>query len=188
MTKYPDLIDLIHGIDHQLEGATGGAGRSLFGAKAPEPMVKYILVKIGGRSLAIAIDSLAEVGAVPKITALPNLPWWILGIMNIRSEIISMVDFTGFLQEGRPIRKHAGKLVVLRNEKLKVGIGVDAIVGTANINVKEILPTMAGDDESIGKALFATSVLVNGVAYSILDTGKFLTHPRLIDIDVERSH
>ncbi|TKB09873.1 chemotaxis protein CheW [Desulforhopalus sp. IMCC35007] len=187
MTKYPDLIDLIHAIDRQLEGAVGGADRSVFGATAPEVMVKYILVKVGTRTLAIGIDSLAEVGVLPKITALPNLPWWILGIMNIRSEIISMVDFTGFLQERQPVRNHASKLVVLRNDKVKVGIGVDAIVGTVNIVVQEILPNVNGDAESIEKMLFPSRLLSNGVAYSILDVGKFLTHPRLIDFDVKRS-
>jgi chemotaxis signal transduction protein len=187
MTKYPDLIDLIHAIDRQLEDAAGGADRGVFGANTPEAMVKFILVKIGTRTLAIEIDSLAEVGAVPKITALPNLPWWILGIMNIRSEIISMIDFTGFLQEERPLRKNTGKLVVLRNDKVKVGIGVDAIVGTVNIVIQEILPNMDGDDESIGKILFPSKILFNGVAYSILDVRKFLTHPRLIDFDVKRS-
>ncbi|MFT5697787.1 MAG: chemotaxis signal transduction protein [Desulforhopalus sp.] len=185
MTNFPHLKDLIHGIDSQIEAVEDFVESSSFGS-APEPMAKYILVTIGSRSLAIAIDSLAEVGAVPKITFLPNLPDWILGIMNIRSEIVSMVDFTSFLKEEQLRVRGEKKLVVLRNGKMKVGIGVDSIVATVTKKMSEIQASSGSTESPLGKDLFLESFLVDGFSYSILDVQKFLTHPRLVDYSSER--
>jgi purine-binding chemotaxis protein CheW len=181
MTNFPDLKDLIGGIDSHLEGVADSDENNAFGLASPEPMAKYILVMVGSRSLAIAIDSLAEVGSVPKITFLPNLPDWIHGIMNIRSEIISMVDFSGFLQEEQTRGRGEKKLVVLRSEKMKVGIGVDAIVGTVTKNLSDIETSSLESESVIGKVLFAESIPVDGRVYSILNVEKFLTHPRLVN-------
>jgi purine-binding chemotaxis protein CheW len=144
-------------------------------------MAKFILVQIGSRSLAIAIDNLAEVGAVPKVTFLPNLPGWIPGIMNIRSEIVSMVDFSGFLQEQQVRVRGEKKLVVLRNEKMKVGMGVDAIIGTVTRTMSEIVASDLDNESVIGKSLFPESLPVDGKSYFILNVDRFLTHPKLVN-------
>lgn len=184
MTNYPDLNSLIHGIDSQLEDVMDAFDPASFGA-APEPMVKYILVAIGSRSLAITIDSLAEVGSMPKITSLPNLPEWIKGIMNIRSEIISMIDLTGFLNEEKSDTRRDKKLLVLREGKMKVGVGVDSVVGTVTRSKSDIPPSQKSTESSIGMMLFRENLLVDGETYSILDVQKFLTHPRLVNFAKE---
>lgn len=184
MTTFPDLQDLIRSIDSSFAGVEDIVATSVFDS-APAPKEKYILVEVGSHSLAIQIDSLAEVGAVPKITFLPNLPVWILGIMNIRSEIISMVDFAGFLQEDQGAQGRQKKLVVLRSNKVKVGIAVDSIVATVTKNRSEILSSVVGISTSIGKDLFIESILVDGRSYAILDVDNLLTHPRLVDFSGE---
>jgi len=184
MTNYPDLNSLIHGIDSQFEGVIDAIDPASFGA-TPEPMVKYILVAIGSRSLAITIDSLAEVGSMPKITFLPNLPEWIKGIMNIRSEIISMIDLTGFLNEEQAHTWRDKKLLVLREGKMKVGVGVDSIVGTVTRSTNDIQSSKKSTESSIGKILFRKDLLVDGETYSILNVENFLTHPRLVNFAKE---
>ena len=180
MTKFPDLKDLIQGIDASLDSVAESEENRAFGSIAPEPMAKYILVSIGARSLAIAIDSMAEVGSVPPVTFLPNLPGWIKGIMNIRSEIISMIDFTGFLEEEQGRTRRDKKLVVLRNEKMKVGISVDTIVGTVTKFVREIAPSDLSSESVLAQALFGQQLTVDGKPYAILDVDAFLSHPKLI--------
>jgi len=184
MTNYPDLNSLIHGIDSQLEGVMDAIDPASFGVK-PEPMVKYILVAIGSRSLAIMIDNLAEVSSMPKITSLPNLPEWIQGIMNIRSEIISMIDLTGFLSEEQVGTRRDKKLLVLREKKMKVGVGVDSIIGTVTRSKSDIQPAKKSTESSIGTVLFRENLLVDGETYSILNVQNFLTHPRLVNFAKE---
>lgn len=184
MTNYPDLNNLIYDIDSQLAGAVESTDSMSFEA-APEPVAKYILVEIGSRSLAVMIDSLAEVGPVPTITPLPHLPEWIKGIMNIRSEIVSMVDFVGFLGEEQVEARRGKKLLVLREKKMKVGIGADSIIRTVTRSASDIQPRKKSIESSIGTVLFPQELLVDGEVYAILDVQKFLTHPRLINFAQE---
>lgn len=182
MKSFPDLKELIAGIDSRLEGLGDSVSLVLqAGAEAPDPVVKYVLVAVGKRHLALPIDNLAEVSSLPKVTSLPNLPDWIRGIMNIRSEIISLIDFSGFLGEGLAVREESRKLVVLRRGKMKVGIAVRAIVGTVTKSVKEVLPQDRDFDNPLAGEIFLSSILVDGSSYAILDAEKFLEHPRLVD-------
>ena len=47
--------------------------------------------------LAIPLKSALEIGHRPVITPLPNLPDWLLGVSNVRGEIVSIVDLKIFL-------------------------------------------------------------------------------------------
>lgn len=185
MTKFPDLTELIHGINSNLEGIVDSAENSAFGSAAPEPTAKYVLVNIGSRNLAIAIDNLSEVGSIPKITGLPNLPQWIKGIMNIRSEIISLIDFSGFLGEDQSHNRRDAKLVVLRSDKMKVGMGVDAIVGTVTSNVSDVKKSDLAGESAIGRVIFAEQLPVDKEVYFILNVEKMLAHPRLVNFSEE---
>ena len=101
MSSMLDLHNLIRNIDDQLVEVTDKAAIvEQQAAESREEMRRYILVGIGTLHLAIAIDDLSEVGPLPAITLLPNLPSWIQGIVNIRSEIVSVIDFGGFLKDG----------------------------------------------------------------------------------------
>lgn len=146
-----------------------------------EEMNRYILVEIGALHLAIAIDDLAEVGPLPTITALPNLPAWILGIVNIRSEIVSIVDIVGFLGiTDRAICK-GNRFAVLRHKKQKIGLRLDRIIGTVNKAVSEKQSLDAVDRNSLDTGLFASGLLVDKRLYYILSVRRFLSAPRLVN-------
>ncbi len=73
-----------------------------------------------------------EISRRPDITPLPNLPDWVLGVSNIRGEIISITDLKFFF--GLPIQKKnnagTGKMVIiLHNHEIKVGAVVDRVTG-----------------------------------------------------------
>jgi len=142
---------------------------------------RYILVEIGELALALAIDDLAEVGPLPTITALPNLPAWIQGIVNIRSEIVSIIDLGGFL--GITGRKMCtgNRFAVLRHKKLKIGLRLDRIIGSVNKTVAQITPLDPVDKKSLHAELFRSGLLLDKKFYSILDVGKLLSTSRLVD-------
>jgi purine-binding chemotaxis protein CheW len=53
----------------------------------------YVSFFLGEMELAITIDAIQEIGYLPDVTPLPNLPDWIEGIVQIRGEILSVVNF-----------------------------------------------------------------------------------------------
>ena len=55
--------------------------------------VPYVAFMLGRVEVALPLHSILEIGYMPKATPLPHLPAWIKGIVQIRGEIFSAVDF-----------------------------------------------------------------------------------------------
>ena len=182
MSSFPDLYTLIHAIDTELTEAmrSPGSAHQQF-VPVQEKLTKYVLVATGTLHLAIAIDDLSEVGPLPAITILPNLPPWIQGIVNVRSEIVSVIDLAGFLKLGNRDVCVGNRFVVLQYRKQKIGIRLDRIVGTVSRAATETKPLDYFDSNQMEKALFAAGLLVENTLYYILNVRRFLTAPSLID-------
>jgi chemotaxis signal transduction protein len=182
MATFPDLYSLIQGIDGELDEALRRAPqterRQVPEAEMPR---KYILVTTGILNLAIAIDDLAEVGPLPALTFLPNLPSWIQGIVNIRGEIVSVIDLPGFLGLPGAVKAEGPRLVVVRHEKIKVGIRLDRIVGTVSRTASETSPLERHREDARDALLFISGISMEGSLYAILNVRSFLTAPRLVD-------
>jgi len=182
MASIPDLYSLIERIDTDLEEALRLAPRAdkrpVAEAEIPR---KFILVAIGNLNLAIAIDDLAEVGPLPAITFLPNLPPWIQGIINVRGEMVSVIDLPGFLGLPGAVKAEGSRLVVVRHEKMKIGIRLDRIGGTVSRTAAETKPLERYPGDGLDASLFLAGILVERTLYSILNVRGFLTAPRLLD-------
>jgi chemotaxis signal transduction protein len=177
-----DLENLISNIDKQLAEVTDRAAlveRQV--AAEREELNRYILVGIGALRLAVAIDDLSEVGPLPTITLLPNLPSWIQGIVNVRSEIVSIIDFGGFLNVAGRGPCDGNRLVVLRHKKRKIGIRVDRIIGTVSKAESETKLLDPVDKNSVDSSLFNSGLFVEKNFYYILNVPRFLSAPRLIN-------
>jgi len=93
---------------------------------------QYIRFFLDDILLGIPLSGALEISRRPDITPLPNLPDWVLGVSNIRGEIISITDLKIFF--GLPIQKKnnagTGKMVIiLHNHEIKVGAVVDRVTG-----------------------------------------------------------
>ncbi len=182
MLSSPDLYTLIQDIDNQLaQTSDGSVTSSSLAATKQEEMSRYILVGIGALHLAISIENLSEVGPIPPVTFLPNLPSWIQGIVNVRSEVVSVLDFGGFLHLENKTACDGNRLVVLRYKKRKVGLRVDRIIGTINRGVSDQTPLGTVEKGNVNTSLFDSGLLVDTNFHYILNARKFLTAPRLID-------
>lgn len=89
---------------------------------------------------AINIIYLNEVYSVKNVTNLPCTPSFIIGIMNFRGKIISVVDIRNFL--GFTMKKmnseNVKKVIVTKVNDIEVGIAVDGIVGCKEVLLSEI--------------------------------------------------
>lgn len=185
MASFPDLYSLIERLDSDLSEALQFAPqidqRQVAETEIPR---KFILVSIGSLNLAIAIDDLAEVGPLPTLTFLPNLPSWIQGIINLRGEIVSIIDLPGFLGLPDATKADGSRLVVIRHDKMKVGIRLDRIGGTVSRTVAETRPLERYPGDAVDASLFLAGIPVESTLYSILNVRSLLTAPRLLDYNM----
>ena len=182
-----ELGELVAEIDRETAKATDGEPGQ---ESAPKGLGEvrgrqYIRFTLGDTLLGIPLSSGLEIGHLPDITPLPNLPDWVLGISNIRGEIVSIVDLKGFF--GWPSRgpERGSRFIVMHNKDIKVGIMVDGIRGILsldriNADIQDS-PFLRGETSSYVLGF----VVSEEQALYILDTDKLLSSPRMTSFMAE---
>lgn len=184
MSILPDLYTLIQNIDTELlEVMRSSVPANQQSIPEQEKLTKYILVSTGTLHLAIAIDDLSEVGPLPAITFLPNLPQWIQGIVNIRSEIISVIDFAGFLKLSGQGVCDGNRFVVLKHRKQRIGVRLDRIIGTVSRAATDTKPLDYFDNNPPDISLFTAGLVIENQRYYIFNVRRFLMAPSLLDFN-----
>jgi len=83
-----------------------------------------------------------EVFPLENLTPLPCTPAFVLGIINLRGEILSVIDIRKFFELPEQGLTDLNKVIVLRSENMLFGILVDAITGVRRIPIADIQPSL----------------------------------------------
>lgn len=86
---------------------------------------RYLQFDLGNESYAVPLSTVKEVIPVPETTPLPNSPTHYVGIMNLRGQIISVIDLRKRLKsppKRRDLRKPSSllNLKALESESLSI--------------------------------------------------------------------
>jgi purine-binding chemotaxis protein CheW len=95
----------------------------------------YISFMLGSNEMALPLQSVQEIGYLPTITPLPNLPSWIRGITQIRGEVLSVVDFLVLfgLSDVRGVSLKRS-YILFRQQDFKFCLMVNRITGVVNFD------------------------------------------------------
>ena len=131
------LKTLLEGIDRKTEPALRH-DLDLLRARAAQgsrERVLHIAFVVGRHEMALPVSAMQELGEMPTITPLPYLPPWIPGIVQIRGEILSVVDFLRLfrLEDDRRLHlKHA--YIFFQQDGLQFCLLVNRISGILNVD------------------------------------------------------
>lgn len=140
-----------------------------------EEEVRVCLFRIGEDSYAIPVEALTEIIITQKLFPVPTTPGHVLGVINLRGNIIPIVDIRPVL--ALPQQGISGQIAVLRHNQIPLGIVVDAVVEVASVPKSRFLdiPPEHAMQQQAGKTRnrFLKSIIQreNGVA-ALLDVNK----------------
>jgi purine-binding chemotaxis protein CheW len=140
---------------------------------------QYILLALEKTFFALPLTCALEIGRRPEITPLPNLPNWVLGISNIRGEIISFINLKAFFGISATGAKVGRRFLIIHNPGMKVGIIVDRILGILALNqIDADLQNSPYREGEIANYIFGVAVSGENLT-NILDIDKLLSSPRM---------
>jgi purine-binding chemotaxis protein CheW len=82
--------------------------------------------KIGRETFGVPISLVHEIVRVPEITAVPEAPDYIEGVINLRGKIVSIVDLRKRFGEKEIAAHKKNRILVAEIENKHVGLIVDA--------------------------------------------------------------
>jgi purine-binding chemotaxis protein CheW len=116
-----------------------GAGR-LAKRREAASQTKCLVLHLARTRIAIRMENVLEIQTPPPITPIPNVPSWLLGVTNLRGEIVSTVDLRGYLgMEVRPVDQDK-RVVVARSlkDEMTTGLVVDRVEGIRGLPLDRI--------------------------------------------------
>ena len=135
-----EKIDILRARAEKLARETRTAEES----DAPLEVVEFLL---SDERYAVELTHIREVCQLKDYTALPSAPAFVLGIINVRGKILSLVDLKKFFDLSAQGIGDLSRVIILESDEMEFGIIADEILGMSSIPVKTLqtsLPTLTG--------------------------------------------
>lgn len=136
-------------------------------------VVEFLL---SGERYAVELSSVREVWPMKEYTPLPCTPAFVVGLINIRGQILSVIDIRKFFELPERGLTNLNRVIVLREDRMEFGILADAILGVRVLSLKDLqvsLPTLNGIRSDYFKGVTHDRLIV-------LDAVKIVTDKRLV--------
>lgn len=114
---------------------------------ASEATIEVVELLLAQEAYGIESSYVCEVYPLKKLTRLPGTPPFVLGIVNVRGQIVSVVDLRRFFGLPEMEITENSKIVRLRHAEMEFAILADEITDVCSIATEEIrppLPTLTG--------------------------------------------
>ncbi len=136
-------------------------------------IVEFILAS---ESYGIELSYVSEVYPMRELTPLPGTLPFVLGIINVRGRIVSILDIRKFFDLPEKGLTDFNKVIILQGHNMELGLLTDVLVGVRKIPASELqpsLPTLTGIREQYLKGVTKERVVV-------LDAEKLLADKKII--------
>jgi purine-binding chemotaxis protein CheW len=118
----------------------------------------HVRVRIGGEDYALPVEQVVEATDVGDVTPVPGAPREMLGVRNLRGQVLPVVELGLLLGLGEA--REAARLVIAEDGDRRAGLVVESIVAVGE------LPDATHPAAS---ALVAGAALVDGDLVGVLD-------------------
>ncbi len=100
----------------------------------------YLTFQLGQEDYGMEISHVTEIVGIQKITEIPDMPHYIKGVINLRGEVIPVMDVRR--RFGMAERSYDDRtcLVVVRVADITIGMVVDRVKEVSEIPVSQIEP------------------------------------------------
>ncbi len=88
-----------------------------------------VAYRVGTRHLASAFNEVVEILAVPPITPVPGAQPWMLGVANVRGNLLPIVDLKQFLEGERTVMHEGQRMLLMRQQGGDVAVLIDELYG-----------------------------------------------------------
>ena len=148
--------------------------------KVTSATVEIIEFTLATESYGIEAAFVKEVYPLKDFTPLPGVPSYIMGLVNVRGQILPVVDLRKFFSLSERGLGEMNKVIILRNDQMEFGIVADVVEGTRTLAIDDIMVTpvtVTGIGEPYLKGVTKEHIVV-------LDAESLLNDKKIIINDV----
>jgi purine-binding chemotaxis protein CheW len=151
-------------------------GRVSTSAETVKEQIEVVEFVLAQEHYAVESCHVRDVCPLEQLTPVPCTPVFVLGIVNLRGEILSVIDIKKFFDLPDKGLTDLNKVIVLESASMRFGILADVIIGAHAVPAAEIqasLPTLTGIRQEYLKGITPSRTV-------ILDAEALLTDPNIV--------
>jgi purine-binding chemotaxis protein CheW len=144
-----------------------------------EELIECITFILGGEEFAFETGYASEVIRVPKLVRLPGNSTLIIGVFNLRGEIIAAMDIRPMLGIPVPALTGSARIIVIKGKNFTTGILTESVLGVHSLPLGQFEAVVKSVDPSVRE--FLRGQINRGKEMSmLLDIAKLLDSPALV--------
>ena len=115
-----------------------------------EESLQFIVFRLAREWYGVEITKVKEIIKTGKITYLPSSPEFIVGIVNLRGNILSVTDLKTIFSLPYEESTEKTRIIVIKSGVLETGLLVDEVVESIEVPVSKIEPVLLSIPEEEG--------------------------------------
>jgi purine-binding chemotaxis protein CheW len=150
------------------------------GATSPRQLLEVVEFVLGSEHYGIESSHIREIHPLSEFTPLPCTPSFVLGLVNVRGQILSIINIKKLFDLPEKGLTDLNKVIIVHTDHMELGILADAILGVRCIALEELhpaLPTLTGIREEYLKGITKDPLVV-------LDVEKIVSDEKILVNDV----
>ena len=144
-------------------------------AEADGEHFEALVFSLSGETYAIGSEHVAEVVPFKQFTPLPNTPSWVVGIVDVRGRVVSVVDLRILFELPLSALADRNSLVILEDREMEFALLIDKVQGITRLRrdaLQREVANLAG--------IRATYLLgVTAEQWTVLDGSRLLGDPAM---------
>jgi purine-binding chemotaxis protein CheW len=145
---------------------------------AAQEFLEIVEFRLAAETYGLESAFIREVYPLKDFTPLPGVPSFVLGIVNVHGQILSIIDLKKFFDLSEKGIGQLNKLIILENGQMSFGILVDEILGAHRIaldTIQAVPPTLSGTGAEYLRGVTIERIIVLD-AEKILNDEKIIVH------------
>jgi purine-binding chemotaxis protein CheW len=102
--------------------------------------IQLVTFRLGQETFGVPIGAVQEVVRVPEVTPVPEAPWFLEGVINLRGRIIPVMDLGRRFRLPPRDRTRATRIVIIDGAGRPAGLIVDAVLEVVRLSQSAVEP------------------------------------------------
>ena len=113
-------------------------------------IVQWVTFSLGAEHFGVQVMQVQEVLRVSEIAPVPGSPGHVLGIINLRGKVVSVIDARARFGLDTGELTDASRIVIIEVKNQVAGLLVDSVAEVANLSAQDVEPPpkVAADDSA----------------------------------------
>ncbi len=137
--------------------------------QAPAPVGKLVCFSIGDQEFGVPIEFVVETLELKPITKVFLTPEWILGIINLRGDIVAVLDLGRLMgMKATAITDHS-RIVIVEQDGRSAGVVVDTITELRGVDLSSQGDPASTRSEEAREIIIGLATIHGGRALGVLN-------------------